>query len=41
MVIGRDAEGRRFVANTPRDGAILRDAGAAGQIGRRNLLAPE
>jgi acetyl-CoA C-acetyltransferase len=38
IVIGRDAEGRRFVANTPRDEATLRGMEAAEQIGRRGVV---
>ncbi|MDB5482206.1 MAG: acetyl-CoA acetyltransferase [Caulobacteraceae bacterium] len=39
IVIGRDAEGRRFVANTPRDEATLRGMEAAEQIGRRGVVS--
>ena len=38
IVIGRDAEGRRFVANTPRDEATLRGMEAVEQIGRRGMV---
>jgi len=35
IVIGRDADGRRFVANTPRDETTLREMESAEQVGRR------
>ena len=38
IVIGRDAEGRRFVANTPRDEATLRVMEATEQIGRKGVV---
>ena len=38
IVIGRDAAGRRFVANTPRDEATLRAMEATEQIGRRGVV---
>jgi acetyl-CoA C-acetyltransferase len=52
ILIGRDQEGRRFVANTPRDEATLAAMEASEQIGRRgrvrraedgrrNLFVPE
>jgi len=41
IVISREAEGRRFVADTPWDQATLRDMEAAEQIGRPNLFVPE
>ncbi|MEO8925530.1 MAG: acetyl-CoA acetyltransferase, partial [Caulobacteraceae bacterium] len=43
IVIGRDAEGSRFVANTPADEATLRAMEAAEQVGRTGQvsLAPD
>ena len=52
IVIGRDGQGHRFVANTPQDEATLRamelteQVGRRGQVrladdGRRNLFTPE
>jgi acetyl-CoA C-acetyltransferase len=38
IVIGRDAQGRRFVANTPTDEALLRAMEAAEQVGRRGTV---
>ena len=38
IVIGRDAAGRRFVANTPRDETTLRGMEASEQIGRRGQV---
>ncbi len=38
IVIGRDMEGRRFVANTPSDEATLRGMEAVEQIGRRGTV---
>ncbi len=40
IVIGRDAEGRRFVANTPTDPALLAAMEAEEQIGRRGVARP-
>ena len=40
IVIGRDADGRRFVANTPRDEATLSGMEASEQIGRRGTVGP-
>jgi len=39
IVIGRDAEGRRFVANTPRDEATLAAMEATEQIGRLGVVS--
>ena len=39
IVIGRDAEGRRFVANTPRDEATLAAMEATEQIGRPGVVS--
>jgi acetyl-CoA C-acetyltransferase len=52
IVIGRDTQGRRFVANTPEDPDVLRDlearegVGRTGTVGRhpdgiRNLFVPD
>lgn len=38
IVIGRDAEGRRFVANTPRDPAFLAAFEAEEQVGRKGTV---
>jgi acetyl-CoA C-acetyltransferase len=38
IVIGRDAQGRRFVANTPRDAGTLAAMEAAEQIGRPGVV---
>jgi acetyl-CoA C-acetyltransferase len=38
IVIGRDAQGRRFVANTPRDPSTLAAMEATEQIGRPGLV---
>jgi hypothetical protein len=35
---GREADGRRFVANTPRDDATLREMEATEQVGRRGQV---
>ncbi len=40
IVVGRDAHGRRFVANTPNDEATLRAMEAAEQIGRTGSVGP-
>jgi acetyl-CoA C-acetyltransferase len=52
IVIGRDAQGRRFVAQTPDDPSVLRDLEAREGVGRtgtvglhpdgvRNLFVPD
>ncbi len=50
IVIGRDADGRRFVANTPHDPATLADlesreqvgrSGSVTQVGDLNLFTPD
>ncbi|HEY5107912.1 MAG TPA: acetyl-CoA acetyltransferase [Caulobacteraceae bacterium] len=38
IVIGRDAQGRRFVANTPSDEATLRGMESAEQVGRQGTV---
>ena len=38
IVIGRDAQGRRFVANTPSDEATLRAMESAEQVGRQGTI---
>ena len=40
IVVGRDANGRRFVANTPDDAATLASLEASEQIGRTGTVAP-
>ena len=40
IVIGRDAEGRRFVANTPDDAATLAGLELGEQVGRTGQVAP-
>ncbi len=40
IVIGRDAQGRRFVANTPNDEASLKAMESAEQIGRVGTVGP-
>lgn len=39
IVIGRDAAGRRFVANTPRDEVTLRGMEATEQVGRQGTVS--
>jgi acetyl-CoA C-acetyltransferase len=38
IVIGRDAQGRRFVANTPPDEALLLDLQSREGVGRRGVV---
>ena len=38
IVVGRDADGRRFVANTPHDPGILAAMEASEQIGRTGTV---
>ncbi len=38
IVIGRDAQGRRFIANTPEDEALLRDLQGREGVGRRGTV---
>ena len=38
IVVGRDANGRRFVANTPNDAATLASLEVSEQIGRTGML---
>jgi len=40
IVIGRDAEGRRFVANTPPDQAVLMDLESREGVGRTGTVRP-
>jgi acetyl-CoA C-acetyltransferase len=40
IIIGRDAEGRRFVANTPADAWVLRDLESREGVGRRGQVVP-
>lgn len=39
IVVGRDEAGRRFVANTPGDPALLADLESREQVGRRGVVA--
>lgn len=41
IVVGRDADGRRFAANTPNDAATLASLEASEQIGRTGMVAPQ
>ncbi|MBW1688553.1 MAG: acetyl-CoA acetyltransferase, partial [Deltaproteobacteria bacterium] len=41
IVLGRNAEGRRFVANTPADRELLETFVATEQIGREGTLRQE
>ena len=41
IVVGRDAEGRRFVANTPADRALLEDLETREAVGRSGKLSGE
>ena len=41
IIVGRDAEGRRFVANTPNDAETLAKLEASEQIGRTGTVAQE
>ncbi len=40
IVIGRDANGHRFVANTPDDEATLRGLEAVESVGRTGTVGP-
>ena len=40
IVIGRDAEDRRFVAQTPDDPAVLRDLESREGVGRTGVVGP-
>lgn len=40
IVIGRDAQGRRFVAQTPDDPAVLRDLESREGVGRTGVVGP-
>ena len=39
IIVGRDADGRRFVANTPDDAATLADLERGEQVGRGGTVS--